>query len=121
MDEEKIRGEVVSINDSGIQIGEVWYNFSKFRRVQRPEEGALVELTVEDNKWIQTLTIIRMVGNGPDKQARISRCGLLNTAVAVLQTHNRQLTVEEVIDTARDLEPYIYEPVDNGIDDDIPF
>jgi len=121
MDEEKIRGEVVSVNDSGIKRGEAGYNFSKFRQVQRPEEGALVELTVKDSKWIQTLTIIRMVGNGPDKQTKISRCGLLNTAVSLLKTQNRELTVDEVIETAQNLEPYIYEPVDNGIDDDIPF
>ena len=120
MDEEKIRGPVMSVNDSGIKIAETWYNFSKFRQVQRPEEGAIVEITVKDKKWIQTLTIIQMVGNGPDKQTRISRCGLLNTAVALLQTQNRQLTVGDVVGTAKDLEPYIYEPVDNGMDEDIP-
>jgi len=121
MDEEKIRGEVVSVSDSGIKIGDAWYNFSKFRQVQRPEEGALVEITVKDNKWIQTLTVIRMVQNGPDKQTKISRSGLLNTAVALLQTQNRPLTVCEVIETAKNLEPYIYEPVNNGLDEDIPY
>ena len=121
MDEDKIRGPVMNVNDSGIKIAETWYNFSKFRQVQRPEEGAIVEITVKDKKWIQTLTIIQMAGNGPDKQTRISRCGLLNTAVALLQTQNRQLTVGDVIGTAKDLEPYIYEPVDNGIDEDITY
>ncbi|MGB7291024.1 MAG: hypothetical protein WBD99_02485 [Thermodesulfobacteriota bacterium] len=122
MDEEKIRGEVASVNDSGVKIGDAWYNFSKFRQVQRPEEGAVVEITVKDNKWIQTLTVIRMVQNGPDKQTKISRSGLLNTAVALLKTQNRPITVAEVVEAARDFEPYLNEPIDNGEEPgDIPF
>ena len=120
--EEKRRGVVTSVNDSGVKIGEVWFNYSKFRQVPQPNEGDVAELTVKDNKWIQSLTIIRVAHNPVDKQTKITRSGLLNTAVAMLRTQNRAITVEDVIETAKGFEPYINEPVfPDGDGEDIPY
>lgn len=117
----KVRGVVDSINQSGIKIGEAWYNFSKFNNVQRPNEGDLVEVELKDDKWIQVLDLVQVATNNADKQTKITRSGLLNTAIAVLRTQSRPLTTEEVIATAKDFEPYINEPPYVPSGEDIPF
>jgi len=117
----KVRGVVDSINQSGIKVGEAWYNFSKFNNVQRPNEGDMVEVELKDDKWIQALDFVQMAVHNADKQTKITRSGLLNTAIAVLRTQNRPVTTEEVIETAKDLEPYINEPPHVPSGADIPF
>lgn len=106
----KITGEVIAVSDRGINIGDNWYIFSKFHQVEKPNEGDEVEIDAK-GKWIQSLTFVRRAnsGNHVDKQTKITRSALLNTAVSILRTQNRPLLVEVVIETARELEPYIYE------------
>lgn len=120
---EKVVGQVCEVNDDGIKIADSWYNFSKFRQIQRPFEGDEVEIEIKD-RWIQTLHITRRIdGTYVDKQLKITRSGLLNTAVQILRTNGNALSVEEVIETARKLEPYICEtcrPTHND-SEDIPF
>lgn len=109
MPEQKIVGQVQQVNEKGIKIADLWYKFSKFRSVQRPREGDEVEIVVQDN-WIQTIMFVRRPdGTYVDTQTKISRSGLLNTAVQILRTNGNALSVEEVVDTARQLEPYISE------------
>ena len=117
----RVKGVVDSINQSGIKIGETWYNFSKYKNVQRPHEGDIVEIELQDDKRIQVLDFVQMAVNGADKQTKITRSGLLNTAIAVLRTQGRPVTTEEVIETAKDFEPYINEPPYVPGGEDIPF
>ena len=117
----RVRGVVDSLNQSGIKIGETWYNFSKYKNVQRPHEGDIVEIELQDDKRIQVLDFVQMAVNGADKQTKITRSGLLNTAIAVLRTQGRPVTTEEVIETAKDFEPYINEPPYVPGGEDIPF
>lgn len=120
---EKVVGVVLQANDKGFKIADEWYNFSKFRKTQRPDEGDEVEIEVQD-RWIQTLKFVRRPeGTYVDKQMKITRSGLLNTAVQILKTNGDALSVEKVVETARELEPYISEmcisPREDG--EDIPF
>ena len=117
----RVRGVVDSLNQNGIKIGESWYNFSKFNEVKKPGEGDLVEVVVNDDKWIQELDVVQLAVNGADKQTKITRSGLLNTAIAVLRTQGRPVTTEEVIETAKNFEPYINEPPYVPGGEDIPF
>jgi hypothetical protein len=115
MAEERITGEVIAESERGIRIGDDWYIYSKFRQVERPNEGDHVEI-VAKRKWIQALTFVRRINgsNHVDKQTKITRSALLNTALSILRTQNRPIEAEEVIETARELEPYIYGPPDTG-------
>ena len=80
---EKVVGLVLQANDKGFKIADEWYNFSKFRKTQRPDEGDEVEIEVQD-RWIQTLKFVRRPdGTYVDKQMKITRSGLLNTAVQI--------------------------------------
>jgi len=116
----KVRGVVDSLNQSGIKIEESWYNFSKFNEVKKPVEGDLVEVVVNDDKWIQELDVVQPAVNGADKQTKITRSGPLNTAIAVLRTQGRPVTTEEVIETAKGFEPYINDPPYVPSGDDTP-
>lgn len=118
---DKVRGKANSVNDNGVKIGENWYNYSKFHRVRMPDEGDLVEIAVEKGKWITELDVISMAENNADKQTKITRSGLLNTAVQILRTQNRPITIDEVIETAKDLEPYVNAPPYVPSGEDIPF
>lgn len=117
----KLRGVVDSVNDNGVKIGETWYNYSKFHQVRMPDEGDLVEMSLEKDKWITELNVVQMAVNGADKQTKITRSGLLNTAISILRTENRAVTIEEVIQTAKGLEPYVNEPPYVPSGEDIPF
>lgn len=116
----RVRGVVDSLNQNGIKIGESWYNFSKFNEIKKPVEGDLVEVVVNDDKWIQELDVVQPAVNGADKQTKITRSGLLNTAIAVLRTQGRPVTTQEVIETAKDFEPYINESPYIPSGDDTP-
>ena len=116
----RLRGVVDSLNQSGIKIEESWYNYSKFNEVKKPVEGDLVEVVVNDDKWIQELEVVQPAANGADKQTKITRSGLLNTAISILRTENRSVTIGEVIQTAKGLEPYINEPPYIPSGDDTP-
>jgi hypothetical protein len=123
---ESIRGTVEAVNDKGVKVDGEWYNFSKYDEVDIPNEGDEVELEVA-GKWIKNLTFIeerrekKNQNKTIDKDTRITRLALLNTATSILTTHGKPVEIESVINTAHVLETYVYEERQSEEDQDVPF
>ncbi len=123
----KVREIVETVNDKGIKIDGEWYNFSKFNRVDIPNEGDEVEIEVK-GEWIKSLRNLTGIGqqtvgkNQPiDSNTRVTRLALLNTATSILSTHGKPVEVESVINTAHVLETYVYEDRQGEDNEDVPF
>jgi hypothetical protein len=52
------QGTVAAINDRGVKLGEVWFNWSKFAEVARPEVGQEVELLIRGDRWVQGCRVL---------------------------------------------------------------
>jgi len=124
----KVRGIIEAVNDKGVKIDGEWYNFSQYDRVEIPNEGEEVEIEVR-GKWIKSLTftgerrVQKKENQFIDKDTRITRLALLNTATSILTTYGKPVEVDSVINTAHVLETYVYEVREeaNEVDEDIPF
>lgn len=123
----KVRGIVESVNEKGIKIDGEWYNFSQYDRVEIPNEGEEAEIEVR-GKWIKSLTFTaerraqKKENQFIDKDTRITRLALLNTATSILSTNGKPIEVDSVINTAHVLETYVYEDREQTEDnEDVPF
>ena len=124
----KVRGRVEAINDTGMKINGEWWNFSKYHEAAIPNEGDLVEVELKD-KWIKSVQFFnkeKKVKETVDRDTRISRLALLNTATAILTTHKEPIGTFQVIKTAKELEDYVFQEekeveAENQEDEDVPF
>lgn len=108
-----VRGEVVTTSNNGVKIGENWYNYSQYDEVKHPAPGDEVELKISKGKWIKNVMFVSEPHKNPstaaiDKQVIITRLALLNTATAILSTHEESTDPETVMNVARTLEQYVY-------------
>lgn len=106
--------EAISRDGTGIKVEGTWYNYSKFAEFpEKPKLGDKVKLIL-DGKWIKEIKILEKSASTPnhDKDLRISKLAVLNTAVEILKTHNIAITTDDVIATAEDLLRWVLEPFD---------
>ena len=126
--------ESISKSETGIRVNGNWYNFSKYTPLsQKPKIGDNVKLIL-NAKWIKGMEILprantkengeeenpsRSFKRGPDpkpnpiqdKDIRISRLAVLNTATEILKIHRRVIAASDVIQTAEELLEWVLEPV----------
>jgi hypothetical protein len=99
----------VSKDCTGIKVEGTWYNYSKFSEFpEKPQIGDKVKLILDGNgKWIKEIQILEKstspITPNQDRDLRISKLAVLNTAVEILKTHNVAITTDDVIATAEEL------------------
>jgi hypothetical protein len=131
--------ESISKNETGIRVNGNWYNFSKYTPLsQKPKIGDNVKLIL-DASWIKRMEILPRANTKEnseeenpsrsfkkahdpklnsilDKDIRISRLAMLNTATEILKTHRRVIAASDVIQTAEELLEWVLEPAVSSTD-----
>lgn len=104
--------EAISRDGTGIKVEGTWYNYSKFLEFpQKPKPGDKVKLVL-DGKWIKEIQILKESTLTPnqEKDLRISKLAVLNTAVEILKTRSEPITTDEVISVAEELLEWVLSP-----------
>jgi len=104
--------EAISRDGTGIKVEGTWYNYSKFLEFsQKPKPGDKVKLVL-DGKWIKEIQILKESTLTPnqEKDLRISKLAVLNTAVEILKTQGEPITTDEVISVAEELLEWVLNP-----------
>jgi hypothetical protein len=121
----EVQGIVCASNERGLKLsGETeWRNLSKWAEVSAiPPRGSVVVLGLDKSGYVREITTATAekpvivqdspLGDAPapvDKDRRITRMACLNTATAILTTHNVRGGVEvaEVLRVAAGLEGWV--------------
>jgi hypothetical protein len=104
--------EAISRDGTGIKVEGTWYNYSKFLEFpQKPKPRDKVKLVL-DGKWIKEIQILKESTLTPnqEKDLRISKLAVLNTAVEILKTRSEPITTDEVIAVAEELLEWVLSP-----------
>jgi hypothetical protein len=118
---ESIEGLVERVGSYGFTLDgrDGWVSISKFAdpRPELPAEGARVRVDLDRSGYARAIEVLEAApftaepsrgesGNTSylDRDTRIMRQAVLNTAVALLSSGGREVSLEDVIDTAETLE-----------------
>ena len=120
---EQVAGVVACSNAKGFQLEgrDGWLNISKFAAsVAAPERGARVRVGLDKSGFVRsvepmTTAVVNTPGaavstamEAPDKETRIGRMAVLNSAIALLSSGGRSISdVEAVLGTAAQLEQWV--------------
>jgi hypothetical protein len=121
---ESIEGLVERVGSYGFTLDgrDGWVSISKFAdpRPELPAEGARVRVDLDRSGYARTIEVLEAApftaepsrgesGNTSylDRDTRIMRQAVLNTAVALLSSGGREVSLEDVIDTAETLEQWV--------------
>lgn len=118
-----IEGVVARVGSYGFTLDgrEGWVSISKFAdpRPDLPVEGARIRAELDRSGYARTIEILEMPEPGtsnrdgatplllPDRDTRIMRQAVLNTAVALLSSGGRETNLDDVIATAEALEQWV--------------
>jgi len=106
--------EAISRDGTCIKVEGTWYNYSKFTEFpEKPKLGDRVKLILDGNgKWIKEIQILKESTLTPnqEKDLRISKLAVLNTAVEILKTRSEPITTDEVIAVAEELLEWVLSP-----------
>jgi hypothetical protein len=121
---ESIEGLVERVGSYGFTLDgrDGWISISKFAdpRPELPAEGARVRVDLDRSGYARAIEVLEAApftaepsrgesGNTSylDRDTRIMRQAVLNTAVALLSSGGREVSLEDVIDTAETLEQWV--------------
>jgi hypothetical protein len=121
---ETIEGLVERVGSYGFTLDgrDGWVSISKFAdpRPELPAEGARVRVDLDRSGYARAIEVLEAApftaepsrgesGNTSylDRDTRIMRQAVLNTAVALLSSGGREVSLEDVIDTAETLEQWV--------------
>ena len=124
MTTDAIEGTVARVGSYGFTLDgrEGWVSISKFAdpRPDLPVEGSRVRVELDRSGYARTIEVLELPepraavreDGGPytplpDRDTRIMRQAVLNTAVALLSSGGRETTFDDVIATAEALEQWV--------------
>ncbi len=118
-----IEGTVARVGSYGFTLDgrEGWVSISKFAdpRPDLPAEGARVRVELDRSGYARTIEVLELpeprvaaredggYAPLPDRDTRIMRQAVLNTAVALLSSGGRETNLDDVIATAETLEQWV--------------
>jgi len=114
---EEIGGIVVRVSQNGFTLAgrDGWLNVSKYAEPPppMPPEGARVRVGLDRAGFVRTVDVEELPAESTpvpatrDRDTRIMRQAVLNTATAILASGGKPVSVDEVLDLAERLEAWV--------------